>query len=144
MLAKFKANQTFGAKSAFSAFAWCLGYFGMPHIIVRFMGIRSNTEIKKARRIGISWMIISYVGTFIIGTLGTVYLFKHGTILGTGADIAIPGITNFGDAETVFSATMQNMYPAFIAGIFLCAILAASMSTADSQLLAASCCFFCR
>ena len=102
------------------------------------MGIRSNTEIKKARRIGITWMIISYVGTFIIGTLGTVYLFKHGTILGTGADTAIAGITNYGDAETVFSATMQNMYPAFIAGIFLCAILAASMSTADSQLLAAS------
>ena len=134
----FTANQTYKGMSIVSALAWGLGYFGMPHIIVRFMGIRSNTEIKKARRIGISWMIISYVGTFLIGTLGTVYLFKHGTILGTGADIAIPGITNFGDAETVFSATMQNMYPAFIAGIFLCAILAASMSTADSQLLAAS------
>ncbi len=134
----FIANQNFKPMSIISALAWGLGYFGMPHIIVRFMGIRSNTEIKKARRIGISWMIISYVGTFIIGTLGTVYLFKHGTILGTGADTAIPGITHFGDAETVFSATMQNMYPAFIAGIFLCAILAASMSTADSQLLAAS------
>ena len=80
-------------------------------------------------------MIVAYIGAFIIGTLGTAYLFNHGTILGTGE--ALSGFTG-GDAETVFSATMQNMYPAFIAGIFLCAILAASMSTADSQLLAAS------
>ncbi|MCR5188930.1 MAG: sodium/proline symporter PutP [Treponema sp.] len=134
----FAANQNYKPMSIISALAWGLGYFGMPHIIVRFMGIRSNAEVKKARRIGISWMVISYIGTFIIGTLGTAYLFKHGTILGTGADTIIQGITNYGDAETVFSATMQNMYPAFIAGIFLCAILAASMSTADSQLLAAS------
>ena len=134
----FTSNQNYSGMSIISALAWGLGYFGMPHIIVRFMGIRSNGEIKKARRIGISWMIISYIGTFIIGTLGTVYLFKHGTILGTGAETAIQGVSNFGDAETVFSMTMQNMYPAFIAGIFLCAILAASMSTADSQLLAAS------
>lgn len=134
----FVKNSTYKGMSIVSALAWGLGYFGMPHIIVRFMGIRSNAEVKKARRIGISWMIISYIGTFIIGTLGTAYLFNHGTILGTTADVVISGISKFGDAETVFSATMQNMYPAFIAGIFLCAILAASMSTADSQLLAAS------
>lgn len=134
----FLANKNYKPMSIISALAWGLGYFGMPHIIVRFMGIRSNSEVKKARRIGISWMVISYIGTFIIGTLGTAYLFKHGTILGTSADTVIQGITNYGDAETVFSATMQNMYPAFFAGIFLCAILAASMSTADSQLLAAS------
>lgn len=134
----FAKNSTYKSMNIISALAWGLGYFGMPHIIVRFMGIRSNAEVKKARRIGISWMIVSYVGTFIIGTLGTAYLFNHGMILGTGSDVVIPGISKFGDAETVFSATMQNMYPAFIAGIFLCAILAASMSTADSQLLAAS------
>lgn len=134
----FVGNSTYKGMSIISALAWGLGYFGMPHIIVRFMGIRSNKDVKTARRVGIVWMIISYVGTFIIGTLGTAYLFKHQTILGTGADAVIEGITHLGDAETVFSATMQNMYPAFIAGIFLCAILAASMSTADSQLLAAS------
>lgn len=126
MLAKFKANQTFGAKSAFSAFAWCLGYFGMPHIIVRFMGCRSNKEIKTARRVGIVWMIISYIGTVIIGAFGTAYLFNKGIILGGGTQ------------ETVFSTTMLQMFPAFIAGIFLCGILAAAMSTADSQLLSAS------
>ena len=136
--AAFVANSSFSAKSIISALAWGLGYFGMPHIIVRFMGIRSNVEVKKARRIGTVWMIISYVGTFLIGTLGTAYLLNHGTLLGVDPSAAIAGVTNYGDAETVFSATMQNMYPAFIAGIFLCAILAASMSTADSQLLAAS------
>ena len=118
--------QSFNRMGIVSALAWGLGYFGMPHIIVRFMGIRSNSEIGKARRIGIVWMVISYIGAILIGTLGTVYLKKYGITLDSVS------------AETVFSATMQNMYPAFIAGIFLCAILAASMSTADSQLLAAS------
>ena len=136
--AAFTANASFSLKSIVSALAWGLGYFGMPHIIVRFMGIRSNAEVKKARRIGTVWMIISYVGTFLIGTLGTAYLLNHGTLLGVDASAAVVGVSNYGDAETVFSMTMQNMYPAFIAGICLCAILAASMSTADSQLLAAS------
>ena len=118
--------KAFDGMGIISALAWGLGYFGMPHIIVRFMGIRSNSEVGKARRIGIIWMIISYIGAILIGTLGTVYLKKFGITL------------NSESAETVFSETMKNMYPAFIAGIFLCAILAASMSTADSQLLAAS------
>ena len=118
--------KAFDGMGIISALAWGLGYFGMPHIIVRFMGIRSNSEVGKARRIGIIWMIISYIGAILIGTLGTVYLKKFGITLDSVS------------AETVFSETMKNMYPSFIAGIFLCAILAASMSTADSQLLAAS------
>lgn len=135
----FSANQSFKGLSIVSALAWGLGYFGMPHIIVRFMGIRSNKEITKARRIGTIWMVISYIGTFLIGTMGTAYLLNHGILLGTGSEeVLVDGISQFGDAETVFSATMLNMYPAFLGGIFLCAILAASMSTADSQLLAAS------
>ncbi|MBR3814376.1 MAG: sodium/proline symporter PutP [Spirochaetaceae bacterium] len=127
----FAGNSNFSLFSGISAFSWCLGYFGMPHIIIRFMGIRSNDEIKKARRIGTSWMVISYIGTFIIGTLGTVYL--------AGSNLSNPVMLLTGGAqETVFSETMLKMYPAFIAGLFLCAILAASMSTADSQLLSAS------
>ncbi len=128
LLANFTANQSFSVKSAISALAWGLGYFGMPHIIIRFMGIRSNKEIKKARRVGIIWMIIAYIGAIIIGAFGTAYL--------AGKGIVLDGIN--GDAETVFSVTMVNMFPAFIGGIFLCGILAAAMSTADSQLLAAS------
>ncbi len=124
MLSKFLANKNYSVMSAISALSWGLGYFGMPHFIIRFMAIRSNKEITTARRIGMSWMIVSYIGTFIIGTLGTTYLLP--TILGNGAQ------------ETVFGATIIKMYPAFIAGLFLCAILAASMSTADSQLLVAS------
>lgn len=124
MLDRFTANQSYGAMSIVSALVWGLGYFGMPHIIVRFMGIRSNAELTKARRIGTAWLVISYIGTFIIGSLGTVYLLPK--VLGGAA------------AETVFSETMLKMYPAFIAGLFLCAILAASMSTADSQLLSAA------
>ena len=131
MAEKFIANKSFSAMSVISALAWGLGYFGMPHIIIRFMGIRSNAEIKTARRVGTVWMVIGYIGTFIIGSLGTVYL--------AGGDLANPlMILSGGAEETVFSATMQQMYPAFIAGLFLCAILAASMSTADSQLLSAS------
>lgn len=139
--AKFIGNKSFSAMSAVSAFAWCLGYFGMPHIIIRFMGCRSNREITTARRVGIVWMIISYVGTFIIGTVGTVYLLKHGILLGADAgEVALEGVKvlGAGTQEAVFSETMLRMYPAFIAGIFLCAILAAAMSTADSQLLSAS------
>ena len=131
MAKKFIDNKLFSAMSVISALAWGLGYFGMPHIIIRFMGISSNAEIKTARRVGTVWMVIAYIGTFIIGSLGTVYL--------AGGDLANPlMILSGGKEETVFSATMQQMYPAFIAGLFLCAILAASMSTADSQLLSAS------
>lgn len=151
MMDTFKANQSYSVMNAVSAFAWCLGYFGMPHIIVRFMGIRSNKEVKVARRVGIIWMIIAYIGTFIIGTLGTAYLFKNGILLGTetvlegtdslaqngGLISLVKGLGN-GTQEAVFSESMKLMYPAFLAGIFLCAILAASMSTADSQLLSAS------
>ncbi len=130
----FTNNKSFTPMSAISAFSWCLGYFGMPHIIIRFMGCRSNKEIKTARRVGITWMIIAYIGTFIIGTLGTAYLYKHGIILGANAEeVTAQGITALGSGtqEAVFSETMIRMFPAFIAGIFLCAILAASMSTAD-------------
>ena len=131
----FGANSTYGGMSVVSALAWALGYFGMPHIIVRFMGIDSNASVRTARRVGTFWMVVSYVGTLLIGTLGTAFLLNHGTVLNGGESIA--GFVT-GDAETVFSATMQSMYPSFLAGIFLCAILAASMSTADSQLLSAS------
>ncbi|WP_022931310.1 sodium/proline symporter PutP [Treponema bryantii] len=141
MLKAFTGNKSFSPMSAVSAFAWCLGYFGMPHIIIRFMGCRSNKEIKTARRIGITWMIISYIGAVLIGALGTAYLLNKGIILGANAsEVTTSGLKALGAGtqEAVFSETMLRMFPAFIAGIFLCGILAASMSTADSQLLSAS------
>ena len=141
MLKAFTGNKTFGTMSAVSAFAWCLGYFGMPHIIVRFTGCRSNKEITTARRVGIIWMIISYIGAILIGTLGTAYLLNKGILLGADpAEVTTAGlkVLGAGTQEAVFSHTMQKMFPAFIAGLFLCGILAAAMSTADSQLLSAS------
>ncbi|SEQ87194.1 sodium/proline symporter [Treponema bryantii] len=141
MLKAFTGNKTFTPMSAISAFAWCLGYFGMPHIIIRFMGCRSNKELKTARRVGITWMIISYIGAVLIGTLGTAWLLNKGVILGADpAEVTTAGLKALGTGtqEAVFSETMIRMFPAFIAGIFLCGILAAAMSTADSQLLSAS------
>ena len=137
----FSNNNNFSPMSMISAFSWCLGYFGMPHIIIRFMGCRSNKEIRTARRVGITWMIIAYIGTFIIGTFGTAYLLNRGVLLGTEASqVSLEGVKALGEGtqEAVFSETMIRMFPAFISGIFLCAILAAAMSTADSQLLSAS------
>ena len=141
MLKSITGNQSFSPMSAVSAFAWCLGYFGMPHIIIRFMGCRSNKEITTARRVGIVWMIISYIGAVLIGALGTAYLLNKGIILGADpAEVTTAGlkVLGTGTQEAVFSETMLKMFPAFIAGLFLCGILAASMSTADSQLLSAS------
>ena len=126
MKEKFIANQSYSAVSAISAAAWGFGYFGMPHILVRFMGIRSNTEIKLSRRIATVWVITAFVGAVVVGSTGTAYL----------SGVLAPEM-----AETVFSASMQQMYPSFVAGLFLCAILAAAMSTADSQLLVASSAF---
>ena len=105
------------------------------------MGCRSNKEIKTARRVGIVWMIISYIGTVIIGAFGTAYLLNKGILLGADpAEVTTVGlkVLGTGTQEAVFSETMLRMFPAFIAGMFLCGILAAAMSTADSQLLSAS------
>lgn len=113
-------------KAVLSSLAWGLGYFGMPHILVRFMGCRSGREIKIARRIAIIWVLVAFASVIGSGILARAYL-------------AVPLEQNM--AETVLSAIFREMYPPFISGLFLCAILASSMSTADSQLLVASSAF---
>jgi sodium/proline symporter len=118
----------FGAIDIISALSWGLGYFGMPHILVRFMSIRSNEEVKTSRRIAMVWVTIAMAAALIVGVIGKVFL--------------LPLVyESQGAAETVFIASMQQIFPTFIAGIFLCAILAASMSTSDSQLLVAASAF---
>jgi sodium/proline symporter len=119
-------DQPFGAMDIVSALAWGLGYFGMPHILVRFMGLRSNREVKTSRRIAVVWVVLAFVGALLVGALGRAYL---ATPLAKGAE------------ETVFIVMLMQMYPAFIAGLLLCGILAAAMSTADSQLLVAASAF---
>jgi SSS family solute:Na+ symporter len=107
-----------------SLLSWGLGYFGQPHIIVRFMAIRSVKEIKVARRIGISWMVVSIIGALATGILGLAFVTK------TQANLA--------DPETIFIYLSQLLFHPLISGFLLGAILAAIMSTISSQLLVTS------
>ncbi|MCR4941514.1 MAG: sodium/proline symporter PutP [Campylobacter sp.] len=101
--------------------SWGLGYFGQPHIIVRFMAIRSSKELKSARRIGIGWMIIGLIGAMLSGLVGFVYFTQTGTTLS--------------DPETVFLELGKKLFHPFFIGIIVSAVLAAIMSTISSQLL---------
>jgi sodium/proline symporter len=110
-------------KQIVSGLAWGLGYFGMPHIIIKFMSIKSQQELKKSAKIGISWTVIIVTFAALIGVVGRMFL---------GFDEEI------NKNSLVFIATVHKIFPAIISGILLSAVLAAAMSTADSQLLAAS------
>lgn len=107
-----------------SAMAWGLGYFGQPHIIVRFMAIRSTKNLPAARRIGMTWMIVSVCGATATGFAGIAYVAKTGISLD--------------DPETIFIVLSQLLFHPLIAGFLLAAILAAIMSTISSQLLVTS------
>ncbi|MCI5595136.1 MAG: sodium/proline symporter PutP [Lachnospiraceae bacterium] len=112
-----------------SQLAWGLGYCGMPHILTRFMAVKDEKELKKSKKIAIVWVALSLAFACAIGVIGRAYLFP--TILGTEGT---------GSTETVFIAMITKVFTEdiripFIGGLFLCGILAAIMSTADSQLL---------
>ncbi len=112
----------------FSQLAWGLGYCGMPHILTRFMAVRDEKELRKSKGIAIVWIILSLTAACFIGVIGRAYLFP--TVLGE----------NGTSAENVFIETISKLFNVdlglpFIGGIFLCGIMAAIMSTADSQLL---------
>lgn len=117
-------GEGIGALSIVSALAWGLGYFGQPHILVRFMSIRSTKDIPAATFVGISWMVISLIGACFIGLLGIAYVHKFELTLQ--------------DPEKIFIVMSQLLFNPWIAGILLSAILAAIMSTASSQLLVSS------
>ncbi|MDY3618608.1 sodium/proline symporter PutP [Agathobaculum sp.] len=104
-----------------SLVAWGLGYFGQPHILVRFMGIEKPAAIKKSRRIATVWVLISLTAAVLIGVAGRMFLGD--------------ALVNGGAQETIYITLVGRLFPIFIGGIFLSAILAAIMSTADSQLL---------
>ncbi|TDG11851.1 sodium/proline symporter PutP [Seongchinamella unica] len=107
-----------------SSLAWGLGYFGQPHIIVRFMAIRSIGDIRIARRIGMSWMIVALAGAMATGLFGYAYVARAGIAMG--------------DPETIFIVLSQVLFHPLIGGFMLAAILAAIMSTVSSQLLVTS------
>ena len=107
-----------------SGLAWGLGYFGMPHILVRFMSIKSSKMVKKSATVAIVWVTIALLAAIVIAVFGRIYI----------ADKLLP----FGNQKMVFVELARDLFPGFIAGLLLAAIIAASMSTADSQLLVAS------
>ena len=113
-----------------SGLAWGLGYFGMPHIIVRFMSIEKPSMIKKSATVAIVWVVLTLGAAVAIAVLGRTYLLTDGTSL---AQLILPA-----DRNNIFIVIVKDLFPGFIAGLMLAAIIAASMSTADSQLLVAS------
>ena len=121
-------DNNFTAVEIISQLAWGLGYCGMPHILVRFMAVKNQKELNKSKGIAIIWVIISLVMAVVIGVIGRAYLYP--TVLGTDGS----------STETVFIDMITRLFTQdlrlpIIAGLFLCGILAAIMSTADSQLL---------
>ncbi len=108
--------------SIVSLLAWGIGYFGQPHILIRFMGIASPEAVKKSRKIATIWVVISLTAAVFIGMSGRVFLPETAELMESSG-------------ETVYITMALAIFPTFIAGILLSAILAAIMSTADSQLL---------
>ncbi len=107
-----------------SLMAWGFGYFGQPHIIVRFMAIRSVKDVPVATAIGMGWMILSLIGALMVGLAGVAYIAKNNMTLS--------------DPETIFLVFSQLLFHPLISGFLLAAILAAIMSTISSQLLVVS------
>ncbi len=119
-------GSTLGFIEFISLMGWGLGYFGQPHILVRFMAIHHSSELKQATRIAMTWVVISLSAALAVGMVGAVFL--PGELSGTAT-------------ETVFLVMTNRMFTPLIAGLVLAAVLAAIMSTASSQLLVASSAF---
>ena len=110
-------------KDIVSGLGWGLGYFGMPHIIIRFMSLKSEKELRKSSVIGISWTTIILIMSVLAGVAGRLFLGE------------------MEDSSLVFITMVRRIFPALVSGILLSAILSAAMSTADSQLLASASAF---
>ena len=110
-------------KDIASGLGWGLGYFGMPHIIVRFMSLRSDKDLKKSAKIGITWTLLILTFSVASGIIGHLLLGE------------------IEDSSVVFITMVRKIFPALVSGLLLSAILAAAMSTADSQLLASASAF---
>ena len=117
-----------GLVAIVSALGWGLGYAGQPHILARFMAIDSIHSIPKARRIGMTWMILCMVGALAVGFFGIAYFALN-------PEVASPVEAN---PERVFIVAVELLFNPWIAGIILSAILAAVMSTLSSQLIVCS------
>ena len=101
-----------------TAAGWGLGYFGQPHILVNFMGIKDEASVPKARRVGIIWQIFTLGAAFSIGLIGIAFF-----------------PTQLANPELVFVTMVQQLFTPFFAGLVLCAIIAAGLTTIDTQIL---------
>lgn len=120
----FGEGSTYSALTIASALAWGLGYFGMPQVLLRFMAIRKENELKMSRRIAIIWCVISLAAAVVIGLIGrTLYPTE---------------LLTKSSAENVFILMSTNLLPPLLAGFSMAGILAATMSSSDSYLLIAS------
>lgn len=119
-------GSTLGAIELISLLAWGIGYFGQPHILVRFMAIRTSGEIRRATHIAMTWVVLSLAAAVAVGMVGRVFLTQE--LSGTAS-------------ETVFLVMTNELFPPIAAGLILSAVLAAIMSTASSQLLVAASAF---
>ena len=117
-------GKPMGFISILSQLAWGLGYFGMPHILIRFMAIKNEDEVRKSRKVAIAWVVISLSAACFLGAIGRAFFLD--------SPISNP--------ENVFIEMIGEVFTnrlgiPFVGGLLLCGILAAIMSTADSQLL---------
>jgi len=118
------SSKPYGVLSVFSMLAWGLGYFGMPQVLLRFMAIRKESELKTSRRIAMVWVIISLTIAVFIGIMGR-KIFPN------------KFLTN-ADAENIFIKLSTSFFPPIIAGLVMAGILAATISSSDSYLLIAA------
>ncbi len=118
----FGTGEKVGILTILSSMAWGLGYFGQPHILTRFMGIKSEEDIRPARLIAVSWTAICLFAAILLGLIGYAYT-------------SIAGVPAGFDPEKVFMLLIDVFFHPLVAGVMLAAILAAVMSTADSQLI---------
>lgn len=123
----FEEAGTYGVLSVVSCLAWGLGYFGMPQVLLRFMAIRSEKELKSSRRIATVWCLISLVIAVFIGVIGRA--------------LYPTALTTSSEAENVFILLATNLLPAVLAGLVMAGILAATISSSDSYLLIAASAF---
>ena len=131
-LAETGSAGSYGFLTIVSTLAWALGYFGMPHILLRFMAIEDEKKLKLSRRVGSIWVVIAMALAIMIGVVGNALTAKGSieTLSGSNSETIIIKIASL--------LSTHGVLPALMAGLILAGILASTMSTADSQLLAAS------
>lgn len=119
----FGAAQSYGGVTILSGLAWGLGYFGMPQVLLRFMAIRSENELKLSRRVATVWCVVSLAAAIFIGIVGRVLFPTAYLEYGSG------------NTENIFILMSTSLLPALLAGLVCAGILAASISSADSYML---------